>query len=152
MKIPRKSFYRYFSSKDGALHALLDHTLMEFEGFAPLVKEGERRTLQTDLERFFLFWMRQEPLLTALARSSMSGVLIERAIAHALQETVMPSRFLPQDTPEMQKQITMFGVCGLMSMVLTWHHAGYPQPAAKMAGVAARLLCEPLFPNAELKL
>ena len=26
MGIPRKSFYRYFSSKDGALMALLDHT------------------------------------------------------------------------------------------------------------------------------
>ena len=33
MEIPRKSFYRYFSSKDGALHALIDHTLLEFESF-----------------------------------------------------------------------------------------------------------------------
>ena len=31
--IPRKAFYRYFSSKDGALHALLDHTLLELESF-----------------------------------------------------------------------------------------------------------------------
>ena len=31
MDIPRKSFYRYFSSKDGALHALNDHTLLDFE-------------------------------------------------------------------------------------------------------------------------
>ena len=31
MDIPRKSFYRYFSSKDGALHALIDHTLLDFE-------------------------------------------------------------------------------------------------------------------------
>ena len=29
LQIPRKSFYRYFSNKDGALFALLDHTLME---------------------------------------------------------------------------------------------------------------------------
>ena len=34
LNIPRKSFYRYFSSKDGALFALLDHTLMEFETFS----------------------------------------------------------------------------------------------------------------------
>ena len=33
MDIPRKSFYRYFDSKDGALQALIDHTLMEFELF-----------------------------------------------------------------------------------------------------------------------
>ena len=33
MNIPRKSFYRYFSSKDGALYALLDHTMLEYEFF-----------------------------------------------------------------------------------------------------------------------
>ena len=33
MGIPRKSFYRYFSGKEGALAALIDHTLMEFEQF-----------------------------------------------------------------------------------------------------------------------
>ena len=27
--IPRKSFYRYFSSKDGALFALIDHRLLK---------------------------------------------------------------------------------------------------------------------------
>ena len=147
--IPRKSFYRYFSSKDGALHALLDHTLMEYEGFTDPNFLGEQRTLHRDLERFFQFWIVHKPLLDALARSAMSGVLIERCVAHALTETVMPKRFLPQDTKEMQRQITMFGVCGLRSMVLTWHHDGYPDPARKMAEVAVRLLSQPLFPVAE---
>ena len=41
MDIPRKSFYRYFSGKDGALHALIDHTLMGYEGF--LYRKGHRR-------------------------------------------------------------------------------------------------------------
>ena len=31
MNVPRKSFYRYFSGKDGALQALIDHTLMRYE-------------------------------------------------------------------------------------------------------------------------
>lgn len=147
--IPRKSFYRYFSGKDGALHALLDHTLMEYESYALQRQSGGKRSVQGDLESFFLFWMKHKPLLDCLARSGISGILIERSIAHALSETVMPSRFLPQDTKEMQKQITMFGVCGLMSMVLTWHHDGYPQSAWEMAKVAARLLSQPLFPDAE---
>ena len=30
LAIPRKSFYRYFTNKDGALYALVDHTLMDF--------------------------------------------------------------------------------------------------------------------------
>ncbi len=149
MGIPRKSFYRYFSSKDGALHALIDHTLISFEGFSAPNRQGEKRTLSGDLEGFFQFWIANKPLLDALARSAMSGVLIERAITHALSETVMPARFLPDDSKQMQQQITMFGVCGLMAMVLTWHHEGYPQSAAHMARVAARLLGQPLFPNAQ---
>ena len=149
MQIPRKSFYRYFDSKDGALHALIDHTLMEYEGFNAVYLNGEHRTLNRELEQFFRFWLRHKNLLDALARSSMSGILIERAISHALSETVMPKRFLSQDNREMQKQITMFGVCGLMSMVLIWHRDGYPQTAGQMADVAARLIGKPLFPNAE---
>ena len=148
LSIPRKSFYRYFSSKDGALHALIDHTLMEFEGFTILYRSGLGRTLQGELEGFFRFWIRHKALLDALARSHMSGVLIERAIVHALSEAVMPSRFLPMDSKEMQKQITMFCVCGLMSIVLTWHRDGYPQSYSQMARIAARLLEQPLFPNA----
>lgn len=148
MEIPRKSFYRYFASKDGALYALLDHTLMEYESFSEPYKEGEARSLEKDLERFFLFWMRHKDHLDALQRSGMSGILIERAISHALSEAVMPKRFLPMDTEEIRKHITMFGVCGLMSMVITWHHEGYPQPPEKMASVACRLLDRPLFPGA----
>jgi len=30
LQIPRKAFYRYFTSKDGALYALIDHTLASF--------------------------------------------------------------------------------------------------------------------------
>lgn len=147
--IPRKSFYRYFSSKDGALRALLDHTLLQFEGFTPDGKKADARTLHGDLERFFLFWVYQKTLLDALERSGLSGVLIERCITHALSETVLPKRFLPHDTAEMQKQITMFAVCGLMSMVLTWHHKGYPQSPREMAWIGARLIGQPLFPGAD---
>lgn len=147
LAIPRKSFYRYFSSKDGALHALIDHTLMGFEGYTG-TRRGTGRTLYGELEGFFQFWAQHKTLLDALQRSGMSGILIERAISHALSETAMPVRFLPMDSKEMQKQITMFGVCGLMSMVVTWHHEGFPQSVSQMARIATHLLEQPLFPNA----
>ena len=28
--IPRKTFYRYFDSKDGALYGMIDHTLLDY--------------------------------------------------------------------------------------------------------------------------
>lgn len=143
--IPRKSFYRYFSGKDGALHALIDHTLLEYEGFSYHSKDDEPRTYQRDLENFFLFWRSQKPLMDALARSGLSGVLIERAIDHALSEVGSPRRYLIRQKPELRAHATMFGVCGLMSMVVGWHHENYFQEPWQMAQIAVKLVTEPLF-------
>ena len=148
LNIPRKSFYRYFSSKDGALFALLDHTIMEFYDTGSI--EGLRGGTPTgDLERFFMFWLMKKPLLDVLSKSNLSGVLIERAIANSITETTLPRRFLPQDQRPMQEQIMTFCVCGLMSMVMQWHHAGYPQSPRDMAQTAVRLVTVPLFPDIE---
>ena len=148
-EIPRKAFYRYFSSKDGAFHALLDHTMMEYEAFSGPYGMGGQRSLERDLERFFMFWLMKKPLLDVLSKSNLSGVLIERAIANSITETTLPRRFLPQDQRPMQEQIMTFCVCGLMSMVMQWHHAGYPQSPRDMAQTAVRLVTVPLFPDIE---
>lgn len=149
LRIPRKSFYRYFTSKDGALHALLDHTLMEFERFTMDYEQKKIRSVKLDLESFFQFWIAHRDLLDALTHSGISGMLIERAITYALSEEMIPRRFLPGDTVEMQQHITMFGVCGLMSMVLTWHSDGFSKPVSEMAMIAVRMLSQPLFPNTD---
>lgn len=149
LQVPRKSFYRYFSSKDGALHALLDHTMMGYEGFNIATAGAEARSLHRDLTQFFLFWVRHKPLLDALEKSGMSGTLVERAMGHATSDDNLPRRFLPMDTPEMRKQVVLFCVSGLMSMVLSWHHEGYPQSPEHMAAVAVRIIGQPLFPNVE---
>ena len=148
MQIPRKSFYRYFSSKDGALHALIDHILMEFDGFSVMTGKGSNRILVEDMEEFFAFWIRHKDLLDVLEKSNISGILIERAIFHAVQEEIVPSVFFPEDSAEMQNYITTFGVCGLMSMVITWHHEGFRKNASQMGMIAARILGKSLFPNA----
>ena len=148
LSIPRKSFYRYFASKDGALQALLDHTLMNFESFSSDYRSREKRSLQKDLEQFFAFWLAQRPLLDVLQRSDLSGQLIERAVVYAQSDTAMPRRFLPEDGKSVQEQVVAFTVCGLMSLILNWHRAGYPQSVEEMGRLAVRLVSQPLFPNA----
>ena len=145
LNIPRKSFYRYFSSKDGALNALIDHTLLEFEGFSSVDGTAEKRTHQTDLEHFFRFWKERRTLLDALARSGISGTLVLRAIDHAMSDVGMPLRFLPQQERLAREHATMFGVCGLMSMVLNWHNNGFLLSESQMASIAVELLTKPLF-------
>ena len=151
MNIPRKSFYRYFSGKDGALHALIDHTLLEFEGFQISEKTSENQNYPIDLDRFFRFWLLQKPLLDALERSGISGMLVTRTIDHALADIGIQKRYLLQGDQLIHHHATMFGVCGLMSMVLDWHHSGYEMSARQMSQIAAQLLTRPLFENADMK-
>lgn len=147
LEIPRKSFYRYFSSKDGALHALIDHALMDFQGFPTPAKGMDEAEGLRDMEMVFSYWRNHSQLLDALERSGLSGVLIERAINHALQEDVIPSRYLPDSERVIQEQVTSFAVCGLMSMVVRWHHEGFVQSVQEMGRISVRLVSQPLFPT-----
>lgn len=143
--IPRKSFYRYFSSKDGALFALLDHTLMEFYDGTPM--EGMRgNTPLIDLERFFSFWYTHKDLLDALQRSSLSGILVERATTLAREEQLMASYMNSWDH-FLQGVAISFAVCGLMSMVFQWYQEGFQIEPKDMANAATTLLTRPLVPN-----
>lgn len=145
LNIPRKSFYRYFSSKEGALMALLDHTLMEFYDTGSL--EGLRGGTPTgDLERFFLFWKTHRKLLEAVQRSNLNGMLVERAVSLAELEELMPGYV--RDWEDTMKDVALsFVVCGLMSMVIQWHKEGYRIPTEQMAKTAITMLSRPLIPS-----
>lgn len=145
MGIPRKSFYRYFSSKDGALFALLDHTLMEFEQSPHSGIRSDRGTALGDLERYFIFWYERRDLLDALERSRLSGMLVERATAHAMNERMMPS-YLRTKPEAVQSMALTFAVCGLLSMVIQWHHDKFKQSPEDMTRVATMMLTRPLVP------
>lgn len=144
LEVPRKSFYRYFSGKDGALHALIDHTIMDFESIQ-WAKIRSNHSYQRELERFFEFWLKNKLLLDALSRSGLSGVLIERSIEHALSDAGITGIYTAHHAPELRAHATMFGVTGLMSMVVSWHHSGYPHSPVQMAKIAVRLVTQPLF-------
>ena len=144
MQVPRKSFYRYFSGKEGALHALIDHTLLEYESSFPQLF-GSDSSAREQLDGFFQFWQRQKHLLDALARSGLSGVLIERSITMAVQDAGISSHFQSHQEKEEREHATMFAVCGLMSMMLNWHHDGYKTSSKHMSAIAVSLLTKPLY-------
>jgi hypothetical protein len=62
-----------------------------------------------------------------------------------MSDVGMPLRFLPQQERLAREHATMFGVCGLMSMVLNWHNNGFLLSEAQMASIAVELLTKPLF-------
>ncbi len=149
MGIPRKSFYRYFSSKDGALYALLDHTMMEYELFSHVAQSGKRRDICAELEEFFLFWKNHSRMLDALKKSGMTGILMERSLEYA-SRVQLPQRLLVGLEKWEQEQVVTFSICGLMVMMVNWHQSGFARGSRDMARVAARLISSPLYPNVML--
>ncbi len=143
LQIPRKTFYRYFSSKDGALFALLDHTMMDFQ-FSE--HHGLAGSAPGELDRFFSFWYDRRDLLNALVRSSLSGILVERATNFALRERMMPRYMLSWDSGY-QGIALSFAICGLMSMVIQWHNQGFLMTPDEMAKIATTMLTRPLLPT-----
>ena len=144
LNIPRKSFYRYFSSKDGALYALLDHSMMEFfesTGGAGGMFSGSQIG---DLDRYFVFWKDHTELLCALQRNGLSGILVERAMALTLRERLMPG-YMREMLPEVQRLALSFAVCGLISMVIQWYEQGFKISAEEMTKIAVSILTKPLI-------
>lgn len=143
LDIPRKTFYRYFSSKDGALYAMLDHMMMDFQ-LTEIHPSMNNLSAPGDLARYFYFWHSNHLLLTALARSNLNGLLVERATSFALQERMMPRYMLNWELSTQQLAMS-FTISGLMSMVLRWHQQGFLQTPEEMSQIATRLLTNPLI-------
>ncbi|MBQ8813247.1 MAG: TetR/AcrR family transcriptional regulator [Lachnospiraceae bacterium] len=142
MGIPRKCFYRYFSSKDGALYALIDHTLMDFSGE---MFTGEIQATLETLERFFQFWQDQHLLLTAMERNGLTGLLIQRSINYTLMHDMLPKRILHTDSYLSQEHMVIFLISGLLSLVFQWYYNDFQTSPKQLAFTAAHLLTQPMI-------
>lgn len=143
--IPRKAFYRYFSSKDGALYALIDHTMLQYVGFRTPSALKDADNVIRELESFYQFWKDRQAFLDALKFSGLIGVMLERAI-NSIDQMVVLKKPRPGDTEFAQRHITRFAISGIMIMMVNWHNEGFRESPREMAELTARLVMKPLFP------
>ena len=132
----RKVFYRLFESKTDVLLALIDHTLLEFENYAPdtsVVGEG-------NLHRFFSFWKEQHRLLSALSLSQGIGLLTERAIHHVLSEDILVLKTFGADNGTFGRETVTFLISGIFSLVRIWYESGYQRTIDEMSALLMNLL------------
>lgn len=142
MGVPRKSFYRYFSSKDGALYALIDHTISEFSG--EFFSQELTATIDT-LEHFFDFWKAHSDLLNALHKSDLSGILLQRSISMVLEQDMLSKRLLPFEKKIAQEYATTFLISGLISLVIHWHISDFEEAPHDLATIAAHLMTKQII-------
>lgn len=138
LEIPRKSFYRYFPTKDDCLLALIDHTLSDCNSAALTGWEGDQTLQRSNLEGFFSYWYGQKQFLDAVRDNGFCYLLLERTtvIVDTIKSNTPPAAFA-------RDQVEYFIAHGLISTVLRWHHSGFPSTPEEMAQTFAQLLHSP---------
>ena len=136
--ISRKSFYRYFTSKEGCLYALLDHAI--FDGAAYYIPDHRAgHSNQLIYERFFSYWKQNATLLDALDQNSMGQLLAERMLAYSIQEEQEFRSFFREQADESSER-SVFYISGIIGLILTWHKNGFNKSATQMAKILSDMI------------
>ena len=135
LNIPRKSFYRYFPTKDDCLLALIDHTLADCNDIALKGWDGTGNLDAAAQLRFFRFWKEHADFLDMIRDNDLRYLLLERTttIVDRMKERAEPESFA-------QNQVEYFIAYGMMTTMLRWHHFGFPGSPEEMAEVFGNLL------------
>lgn len=147
LNMPRKTFYRYFESKDDALYALIEHTMTEYSGFSASMGEGGARTLKKEIEKYYSFWLEHKLLLDALYKNNMLEKIIEVSLSFPINDMVSIKKFLPDDSDWAREKIFKFAVSGLCFQMIDWYKDGFKTSISDMARISCRTLSKPLFPD-----
>ena len=138
LDIPRKSFYRYFPTKEDCLLALVDHALSDCNDIALGGWKGETQLNQQALLRFFRYWKERKDFLNVIGENKFYYLLLDRTtvIVDRMKEHTAKNSFA-------RDQLEYFVAHGLMTTVLRWHHFGFRSSPEEMAEVFSRLLVSP---------
>ena len=134
--ISRRIFYHLFGSKQDALYGLIDHRILDIEGF--------RTDISNMALRFFLYWKEQKPLLDAMRAHNLWSILLERMVTSVLQEDYDVWQWLRAEDPENREDILIFNLSGIMGLVFRWHDSGFDKSPEQMVSLIAQLMQKPL--------
>ena len=140
--ISRKTFYRLFSGKEDVLFALIDNTCLNYVQFVPdrdALDPGRSRELQA----LFLYWKQQSALLDALRSCKRRGLLVERATEYVLHDDFRTLSILGASENRYSREITLFFISGIISLILDWHEGGFDRSVPEMAELMQLLMTSP---------
>ena len=127
--VSRRVFYHLFSSKLGALHALVDHKILDVSLFSG------------DTAQFFRYWKDQKDLLDVLSANGIASLLLERMVTSVLAEDYDIINHLERNGwPGSSSEVVIFGLSGLMGLVYSWYYSGYRRSPEEMAALAEQLM------------
>lgn len=135
LDVPRKTFYKYFPTKQDCLLALMDHMLFDCNQVALAGWDGGH-TLDSHAQlRFFQYWKENSDFLDAIRDNGLQPLLLERTtlLVDRMKEANSSQSFAAE-------QVEYFVAYGLMATMLRWHQHGFQSTPEEMAGVFEELL------------
>lgn len=147
MNIPRKSFYRYFDGKEGIIHSMINHLMMDYNIIRSHTNSKDDITLKGEFAVFFKFWKDKEEILSVLDRSGILGRIIENATGFAMNEYNEVQGYLMGGEKDDKLVAYQFVVSGLMTMMINWYRGGFKESVENMARASVKIITRPLFEN-----
>ncbi|MBO7252967.1 MAG: TetR/AcrR family transcriptional regulator [Oscillospiraceae bacterium] len=135
LNVPRKTFYKYFPTKQDCLLALIDHTLIDCNNVA-LAGWNGGDTLDSQAQiRFFQYWKENSDFLNAIRDNGLQSLLMDRTVllVDRMKENAPTKTFALE-------QVEYFVAYGLMSTMLRWHQYGFQSTPEEMGEVFNELL------------
>jgi AcrR family transcriptional regulator len=142
--MPRKSFYRYFDGKEGAMQSLLYHTMSEFNNVRFI---DSTRKISEEFEELFTFWKNKKEFLEAFDKSGLLGLLIESSVSFAMSEFGDVEKYMSESDSREKLISYQFLICGIMTMMVNWYRSGFTETVPNIARCATRIITKPLFEN-----
>ena len=133
LSLARRSFYRYFDSIEDVLDSLMNRTFQE------MAITDSSMTLAL-LEKDYEFWFRRKELLNALAGSGMYTKITQYALKYADTEALKKHLSDEDLKMELTKEMNLFVISGLSSLLISWHAEGFQKTPKQMAQIAYRML------------
>lgn len=143
LNIPRKTFYRYFDSKEGILHALIDHRLDDLDQSILQSETALSASLPQVSLAFFRFWKNERRFLDVLLQNQLLSVILTRACSQEYSDSRNPVYFSGTDH-ELNRYIHSYLMTGAMSLVFQWQKDGFRKSIEEMAGLLEYLQTTPL--------
>lgn len=140
LELSRRSFYRYFGDMEDVLDSLINHTFQDMA----ITDTG---LTVPELEKYYEFWLRNKPLLSALAYSGMYSRFFQYALKYTNEETLKEHLSVDDLGMDLSREMNLFVISGLSSLLISWHAEGFRKTPNQMARIAHRMLSEPLLTN-----
>lgn len=136
--LSRKTFYRLYESKADLVYASIDHALLDAATYIPDDTVGPG-----GVHKFLGYWKHRKDLLDALSNNRASTILSQQAVIHVMNEAPELMRAFGAEDLERGRDLMVFYITGIFSLVLDWHYRGYDRSIDELSKTIMQLLTEP---------